>query len=556
MKNRILIISTLLVSLLYVISSCQEVEDLTPSVSRFGINSITASFPGDDGSDNNFTSEIDYDNKIITIIFPYNYPKTSENVLTMKDLTNLRVKANLDDNVSISPALLHMDLSKDNLITVTDQRKQKSNYKVVAEIRKSSEAIITSFELKEFGLSGIIDQDKKTISLISIESIGMTLADVSISHGASLDPDPRKVSLSYDNDVKVTVIAQNGTTKNVYTIRKEVPEKVDFGMRSGSAKVLWAKRLQADLGITDLNLTGGIAVTDNYVVVNTRNQASIYLDAKTGSKLGSISTMSPIIGGLVNFYSTADDNNNILVCNLAPNAGTFKVWKLKDVSSTPELFIDWSNSGSTAVGRKISVNGSIDGNAIITAPLMGANRQFARWVVVDGVLVSQTPEIISINGIGGAWNNNADVVYSSATNLSADYFVSYYAAPRKFAWVNGSTNTVKAWGPEISANWIQNAADYVLFNNCPYVASNSINSFTWGSDDSIYLFDASSTSTFTSPIWQAPIGTYGGKDNAGANANGTGDVALKVSKDGYYMYLYFMFTNGQVVCVQYDCIKK
>lgn len=556
MKNRILIISTLLVSLLYVISSCQEVEDLTPSVSRFGINSITASFPGDDGSDNNFTSEIDYDNKIITIIFPYNYPKTSENVLTMKDLTNLRVKANLDDNVSISPALLHMDLSKDNLITVTDQRKQKSNYKVVAEIRKSSEAIITSFELKEFGLSGIIDQDKKTISLISIESIGMTLADVSISHGASLDPDPRKVSLSYDNDVKVTVIAQNGTTKNVYTIRKEVPEKVDFGMRSGSAKVLWAKRLQADLGITDLNLTGGIAVTDNYVVVNTRNQASIYLDAKTGSKLGSISTMSPIIGGLVNFYSTADDNNNILVCNLAPNAGTFKVWKLKDVSSTPELFIDWSNSGSTAVGRKISVNGSIDGNAIITAALMGANMQFARWVVVDGVLVSQTPEIISINGIGGAWNNNADVVYSSATNLSADYFVSYYAAPRKFAWVNGSTNTVKAWGPEISANWIQNAADYVLFNNCPYVASNSINSFTWGSDDSIYLFDASSTSTFTSPIWQAPIGTYGGKDNAGANANGTGDVALKVSKDGYYMYLYFMFTNGQVVCVQYDCIKK
>ena len=118
MKNRILIISTLLVSLIYVMSSCQQVEDLTPSVSRFGINSITASFPGDDSSDNNFTSEIDYDNKVIKIVFPYNYPLTSDKVLTMADLTKVRVKANLDDNVSLSPALLYMDLSKENYIKV------------------------------------------------------------------------------------------------------------------------------------------------------------------------------------------------------------------------------------------------------------------------------------------------------------------------------------------------------------------------------------------------------------------------------------------------------
>ena len=94
----------------------------------------------------------------------------------------------------------------------------------------------------------------------------------------------------------------------------------------------------------------------------------------------------------------------------------------------------------------------------------------------------------------------------------------------------------------------------MIFNNAAYVVSNSINSFTWGSDDSIYLFDASSTTTFGTPIWQAPIGVYGGKDNGGENTNGTGDVALKISSDGYYMFLYFMFTNGCVVCVQFDCI--
>ena len=101
-----------------------------------------------------------------------------------------------------------------------------------------------------------------------------------------------------------------------------------------------------------------------------------------------------------------------------------------------------------------------------------------------------------------------------------------------------------------------NAVDYAVFNKNAYVVHNTINSFTWGSDDSILLFDASSLNSISTPIWKAPIGTYGGKDNAGQNANGTGDVVLKVSDDGYYMHLYFMFTNGQVVCVQYDAIAK
>src|SRR5690554_7335452 len=60
-------------------------------------------------------------------------------------------------------------------------------------------------------------------------------------------------------------------------------------------------------------------------------------------------------------------------------------------------------------------------------------------------------------------------------------FRSYYAVPRKFAWVDGKTNTVKALGPEISGNWIQNATDYTVFNGNPYAVNMSINSFTWGS---------------------------------------------------------------------------
>ncbi|WP_298650079.1 DUF5018 domain-containing protein [uncultured Proteiniphilum sp.] len=535
-------------------NGCQQVEDLTPSVSRYGINSLTASFYGDESSENSFTSEIDYEKGIITIVFPYNYPRISENVLTMDNLKNVRIEANLDDNVTISPPLLYLDLTKENYITVTDQTKTKKDYKIVAEIRKSAEARITSFELKSLGISGIIDEELKTISLISLEDIGELLAEVNISHGATLDPDPRTVALNYDEEISLTVTAQDGVSKSVYKVQKDVPNKVDFGMRTGSGKVLWSKTIMADLGLSELHMTTGIAVTKDYVVVNTRNQPSKYLDRKTGAIVGTMPNMGSIVGGLTNFFATADDGDNILVCNLAPNAGTFKVWNIKGVNGTPELFIDWSASGSYAIGRKLSVKGSIDGDAIITAAILGADRSFARWQVKEGVLQSHTPEIVTISGIEGGWGNNADVVATDPSNPNADYFVSYYAAPRKFAWVNGSTNAIRALGPEINANWIQNAADYTVFNNCPYAASNSVNSFTWGSDDSIYLFDASGTSTFTTPIWTAPIGTYGGKDNGGQNANGTGDVILKVSNDGYYMYLYFMFTNGAIVCVQYDCI--
>ncbi len=517
-------------------------------------DSITASFYGDESSENVFTSEIDYDKGVITIVFPYNYPRTSENVLTMEDLKHVRVNANLDDNVIVSPALLYLDLTKENKITITNQKKENRTYTIIAEIRKSNQAKITSFELTSLGLNGIVDEENKTISLIYLGSIGEVTAGLSISHGATLSPDPRETALDFDKNVEITVIAQNGVDKSTYTIRKEVPGKVDFGIRPGSGKILWVKKLQAELGITQIHVTGGMAVTKDYVVLNTRNEASIYLDRKTGEKLGTMPNMASITGGLTNFYTTSDDDGNILICNLAPNAGTFKVWKFKDVNANPEVLIDWTESGSTAIGRKISIKGSLDSDAIITAAILGGEHKFARWQVTGGVLKSSTPEIVAISGIGSSWWNNSDVVATSATDLTADYFVSCYAEPRKPAWVDGSNNTVKTWGLAISPNWIQNAADYAIFNECPYVAHNSINSFTWGSDDKAYLADVSSTASFASPVWQCDAGKYGGKENGGQNANGTGDVQLKVSEDGYFMYLYFMFTNGAVVCVQFDCI--
>ena len=114
------------------------------------------------------------------------------------------------------------------------------------------------------------------------------MGNVTLSYHASISPDPRTTELDYNSDVELTVTAHDGVTQNVYTVKKEVPEKLAYGIRTGSAKLMFAKKLKADLGITVDHLTGGIAATGDHVVLNTRNASSVYIDAKTGEKLGEI----------------------------------------------------------------------------------------------------------------------------------------------------------------------------------------------------------------------------------------------------------------------------
>jgi hypothetical protein len=544
--------------LLIFINGCQDPDELLPSVSREGINSITATFPDGTGE---FTGTVTEGINEIIIPIPYFFPKSSNNQITESMISNMRVSANLDDNVTVTPALLYMDLSRGNAITVKNQLGEEHEYLVKGEIRKSSECKIEEFKLSDLGLTGVINETEKTISLVAIGELDPALAEVTLSYHASISPDPRAVKIDYNDEVKLTVTAHDGVTQSVYTVKKEIPEKLSYGIRSGSAKLMFAKQLKADVGITVDHLTGGIAVTGDYVVINTRGQNSIYLDAKTGENIGEIE-LGAVKGSLINFYTTADDDGNILICNLAPNSGSFKIWKISSVSDSPELMIEWD--GGVAIGRKMSVQGSLNGNAIISAPILATGQQFARWTVTGGVLSSQIPEIVTMSGLAKGWTTNADVVYTSGTDIGSDYFVASYS-DNTFAWVDGSTNQVRQKLDEVSLNYIQNAVDYIEFNNAKYATVNWVNSFTWGAADMVWLLDVSSGASFSGDltsgtcnavVWETPSDTYGPKAISPVvpNLNGTGDVALKVSDDGFYLYLYFMFTNGYVVGYQFDCI--
>ena len=557
-----------------VLTTCQQPDDLTPPVSRKGLNSITVSFYHGEGE---FTVETPDDGFDLVIPVPYYYPESSENQVTDDSLKRMRVRANLDDNVTINPPLLIMDLTQTNVITITNQRKESVQYTLRGEIRKSSACAIEDFSIPSLGVSGIVNETTKTISLPNFEAEEPVLANIRLSWHATVSPDPGTTAFSYDEDLELTVTAHDGVTQSVYTVKKEVPDKLPLGIRPGSAKIMFAMKLKADLGVTVDHFTTGIAATGDYVIINTRNQNSVYIDAKTGEKKGEID-LGDVKGNLTNFYTTADAAGNVVICNLAgefPGATfepVFKVWRLTSIAGATELFIEWTPEAS--IGRKLSINGNIDGNAIITAPLYmsPANSKFARWTVVDGVLTSQTPEIITIGGGHAGWTTNCDIMYTSATSLSSDYFAAAYSN-NILSWVSGASDQIsKSLNRTIpdDGNWITNALDYVEFNKAKFAALNWINSFTWGSSDIIWLMDVSTDATFTgnlsfqsesSPaiIWISERNAYGPRGSGFAspeseNANGAGDVALRVSPDGYYLYLYFMFCNGFVVGVQFDCI--
>jgi len=559
------------------LGGCQSPDELLPPVSRKGINSITAKFYDGTGEFIGLTDSIKNE---IVIPIPYFYPEESDDQVTSQMLEKMRVVANLDNNVTVEPSLLFLNLNPENsyTITVTDVRKGKQQYTIRGEIRKSSKCAIESFKIDELNLDGVINETAKTISIVTMDNLPPAKASVTISTHATISPDPRTTEIDYNTEPKFTVTAHDGTTA-VYTVIKNTPAKLPAGIRPGSAKLMFAKKVIADLGGA-ANNNGGMAATKDYILISSRSNASILVDAKSGALISTVD-VSVTGGGLNNFYNTADNAGHVLISNLAQNAGTFKIWKLNLPSGTPELYINWSSNTTDAVGRKFSVKGDITGDAIITAPLLTAtDNRFARWRVVGGALQSQTPEIVTVNGIH--WTTNVDVVCTSATDVTADYFIARYGSDMKpnpiagqsniyslLNWIKGADMSLYAELVDVNGNFVANAVDYTYFNNIPYALVNYVNSFTWGQADRVYLVNASSKDNFTGIInpyggpgdvggaieWISDLHIYGAMIGSGtANGNATGDCAFVQSPDGFFLYVYFMFTNGYLVGVQFDCI--
>ena len=543
-------------------ASCQQPDfKVSEAEATKAINSITASFIDDTSEENHFKSEIDYDNHVITIVFPYTYPANTKYNLTEDDLKKVKVVANLDDNCFIEPSILIMDLTQDNIITVINQKKERTDYIVRGEIRKSNAFAVTAFKLVDENLVGVVNESTKVISIIKDEAPAKQLAEVELSFGATITgTDPTKVACDYSKDVKFTVTAQDGKTTAEYTVKVQLPSTLEKGMRPGSGKILWNNKIVDTYAPATPLMMTSMAVIKDYIVLNTRNEDMMVVNRKTGAKEGTIKL--PFKSSLGNFKATGDSSDNILVTNL--DSKEIVVYRIKGINGTPTEYIRY-NVGGKSYGRGISVIGSLDKDAVITMPRFeDAGWYFLRWTVTGGVLNTE-PELVTINSSvnAGGWVYNCDVVATDPSNPKSDYFVNSYAkltggttanVDRGTIWIDGATNKDKCHSPYTSSNWVRNALDYVKFNGVGYLIANSVNSFTWGADDMIYLYDLGDAN-LDNIVWKSEAGIYGSMSNiTQANGNACSDVALRLSDNGYYMYAYFFFAGGQLVCVQFDCL--
>ena len=177
--------------MLSILSGCHSPEKIVTSEVRQGLNSLSAQFStGEYKNDANakFTLQIaNPDQELQVIPIPWYYPEESTNET---EITKMKVTANLDDNTIIEPGLSVLDLTKENPIKVKKADGSIKNYIIRGERKKSNKCAIINFTLNTPEISGVIDQDNKTISLITVDQLGMSTASVAISAHASISPDP------------------------------------------------------------------------------------------------------------------------------------------------------------------------------------------------------------------------------------------------------------------------------------------------------------------------------------------------------------------------------
>lgn len=557
-------------------AACQEPEVLLPAEANKGINNLTV-YPTWDGyhtaDASGFTSKIDYEKRVITIQVPYTLPVESDNVQKLEDYKKVWVQFNLDDNATLEPKLTTIDLTQTYKVTLTDQKKEQSEWTIKAALAKSSACDIESFAIPSLGLTAVIDKSSATASLIYFEQLKNVFAEVVVSPHAKIVPDPATTAFwcSPDEPKKFTVIAQDGVTSREWTLQQTEPARVEEGIRPESGKMLWTTKLSA-AGVAKLDMTTGIAVTDDYVILNTRGEDPIVLDAKKGITVGTMS-LGSIKGATSSYYMTSDHKGHIVINNRVPDdGGVFRVWRMRDINSTPELFIEYATTD--VYGDHISVWGDVYGDATVQAAYCGwtstGSTSTLTWTVKGGQTVDMQPYWCQISGVGG-WTNGDAI--RLGTDATADFLACGYST-NKLTWVDGATNAALNYVQgTLTGNEGMKAIDAVPFNGINYVAATMETFFTWGVAGGMWVMEAKYPQTFSGSLeldasldpdcvvygldrGEGGYGIYGGRANDGTNGNAIQDVKLHVTKDGYFMYAYFMFCNGYVGCIQFDCIAQ
>ena len=558
--------------------ACQEPVEVPPTTKALGINSVSATFLKGELSTNKlavFTTTVESLEEDIVIPIPWFFPEDSDNVIT--DITEMRVTANMDYNCFLEPGLCVLDLTKRNEFTYTDGRGDVHNIVICGEIRKLPYKQIIDFQVTDPSLITIIDEGKKEINISYTDAteplLGECEVEYTLSPHATCSLDGvEKVDLTTLKEVVVT--AHDGTTQT-YAVKAKnsTPKKIVYGYSAGSEKMLWELEMEG-IGIPCVETNNqSLAVCGKYLVVCPGNgNAPICLNKTTGKKEMTM-TLS---GGVVPGYVCNDDAGNLLISNHTD--ATFCIWKTGDVNTTPELLLSYDNQTGYPLGSSMKVQGDINGEALIVAPLEataagGGVNQIVYWTITDGVVSEGTLQAIT-GFVGPNWGSGywyyvdeSPIAYTPlGTRIEDGLLLSVYDENVLYL-VDGTTfactKLLDAY-TTFSNPPINRSLSAKHFNNARYVALLAVGAWpSWAVNTYLYLYDMTTLAGMSGTIEnttalmlaQEPTSFYEQGGGTGGNVAPVGDVILVPSSDGYYMSLYTIANNDRVVVgYQVDCI--
>ncbi len=494
----------------------------------------------------------------LTFEIPYYYPEESDNV---SDLTKVKLRANSPATVTFSDgtSVDEIDLSKETTIVINKGDGTSTTHTVSGVIVKSSEAAILSFRLPDVDIDGYISEEDKLVGIYAGKAdVTAQKPMLTFSPHATISPDTSLVQ-DYSQPVTYTITAHDGTEVE-YTVQTVEPNKVASGIRSGSGKLLWNKSFYYDMTVSTTENVTSMAVDDNYFVVNYRDGDNKYFNRFTGEYVGNMTDESGLMSSqsnasLCKFFAANDEAGHILITNLTTGAGqTHYIARWDSINDpNPTKFLSWTSDLSYQIGRKMSITGDIDGDAMVYIGLANSN-MIARWEVVGGELQSEEPEIIG-TGIENAWT-----LYGNAMAIGPDSESNIFLSSMKgttdgvgnLVYMNPNTQEVLAEMDVNGAGFERNhAIDYKEFNNAKYLSVFNLDNK--GSKMNAMLFNVT-TPTAISDYSSSLVYKSEPVDLYYTTVNLSGEVALKVSDDGYSMIMYVMGTRGGVAAYEFDCI--
>ena len=349
------------------LTGCADEEHVDATANRTGITSLTAYFtsgPNIDKAAVKYQPTGDATQTDYVIPVPYYYPEESDNT-TEEYMTKMKVVAKVENNCTIDPPITVLDLTQKNHFTYTNPYGEKQDITISGQLTRSDKCQLKAITVQPGDLTGIIDEDAKTVSLVTAADLSAATATATLSAHATISPDPAQPH-DMNNGFEFTVTADNGTSK--------------AGYRAGSETKVFENDMTTIAGIDWNNSHPTLAATKAHVILDPGTGATpFYFSKTTGQQIGQIALGSANASGCV----TSDDKGNMLICNLAASGQKLNIYKTDDVTKAPELFISYDNGLGVDIGARLQVYGDLNGDAVVTATPLNCQNAI-RWIVKDG----------------------------------------------------------------------------------------------------------------------------------------------------------------------------